>query len=80
MTFALLLLHEGESSFYNLRATVIASVKEQLRQLLLYSDDYWMNSVPLEMWGVHGRHQYTNNACDGTYVLSLARLNYDLHF
>ncbi|CAF1581636.1 unnamed protein product, partial [Didymodactylos carnosus] len=64
MAIALLPLHEVESSFFNLRATVNARVKRELRQLFLYYDDYWMNNVPLELWNVHGYQHRTNNACE----------------
>lgn len=79
MALALLPLHEVETSFYHLRSTVDARVKEELRQLFLYYDDYWMNNVPVEMWNVYGCQHRTNNTCEGIYILSLAMLDYDLY-
>jgi hypothetical protein len=49
MAMPLLPLVEVETSFYQLRATQNKKVKEELRQLFLYFDEYWMNKIPLEM-------------------------------
>ncbi|CAF1578757.1 unnamed protein product [Rotaria magnacalcarata] len=43
MALAFLPLDEVESFFYNLLGTVNSRVKELLRQLFLYHDDYWIN-------------------------------------
>jgi hypothetical protein len=79
MALALLPLHEVETSFFNLRATTNARVKQELRQLFLYFDSYWMNDIPLEMWNVYGYHHRTNNNCEGMFVISLSTLHYDLY-
>ncbi|CAF1683618.1 unnamed protein product [Rotaria magnacalcarata] len=68
MALAFLPLDEVESFFYNLLGTVNSRVKELLRQLFLYHDDYWINKVPLEMWNVHGIQHRTNNSCEGIYI------------
>lgn len=70
MTLPLLPLAEVETSFYHLRATQNTKVKNQLRQLFLYFDEYWMNKIPLQMWNVHGSDHRTNNTCEGAYPLS----------
>jgi hypothetical protein len=69
MAMPLLPLAEVETSFYQLRATQNKKVKEELRQLFLYFDEYWMNKIPLEMWNVHGSEYRTNNNCEGEYEL-----------
>jgi hypothetical protein len=79
MALALLPLDEVETSFYNLRATASTKVKEELRQLFLYYDDYWINTIPLEMWTVYGCQHRTNNICEGISTLSLTKLYYDLY-
>ena len=70
MALPFLPVHEIETAFYNLRTTLDATVKQQLRQLLLYFDEHWMNNVPLEMWNVYGSQHRTNNTCEGIYILS----------
>lgn len=65
MTLALLPPNDVESAFYNLRASLDAQLKTQLRQLFLYFDSYWMTDVPLTMWNVHGYEHKTNNICEG---------------
>lgn len=68
MALALLPLREVETSFYQLRSSASSRIKEELRQLFLYFDDYWMNRVPLKMWNVHGQEHRTNNVCEGMHV------------
>jgi hypothetical protein len=65
MALPLLPLDQVEHAFYNLRASLDASVKKQLRQLFLYFDNYWMTGVSLEIWNVHGHQYRTNNVCEG---------------
>lgn len=68
MALALIPLKEVETSFYNLRSTVSAQVKQELRPLFVYYEDYWLNSIPVEMWNVHGSELRTNNICEGIYI------------
>lgn len=75
MALPLLPKNEVETSFFNLRATADPEVKKQLRDLFLYFDDYWLNTIPVEMWNVHGCHYKTNNICEGTYTFSSVTLN-----
>ncbi|CAF5027029.1 unnamed protein product [Rotaria sp. Silwood1] len=49
MSLAMMPLQEVETSFYNLRTETNSRVKQELRQLFLYFDQYWMTEVPLEM-------------------------------
>jgi hypothetical protein len=79
MALPFLPVHEVETSFYNLRATLDATVKQQLRQLFVYFDDYWMNNVLLEMWNVHDYQDQTNNVCEGMHILSFATLDYSMY-
>jgi hypothetical protein len=65
MALALLPLHEVETAFYQLRATATSRIKQELRQLFLYFDEYWMNKVPVTMWNVYGHEHRTNNSCEG---------------
>jgi hypothetical protein len=64
MALALLPPDEVETSFSNLRATARVEVKKELCQLFLYYDDYWINTVPLEMWNVYRCKHRTNNICE----------------
>ena len=75
MALPLLPLHEVETSFYQLHSTASSRIKQELRQLFLYYDDYWMNTVPLKMWNVHGYEHRTNNICEGMYA---ARVSCDV--
>jgi hypothetical protein len=68
MVSALLPSDEVENAFYNLRASLDAGLKQQLRQLFLYFDSYWMTDVPLTMWNVHGYEHKTNNICEGMSI------------
>ena len=79
MALALLPVDEVETSFYNLRATSNTKVKEELRQLFLYYDDYWMNTIPLEMWNVYGSVHRTNNTCEGIPTSPFTRSYYDTY-
>lgn len=74
MALPFLPVQEVETSFYNLRSTVDATVKKQLRELFLYFDNYWISSVPVEMWNVHGCEHRTNNICEGMYTPSFTIL------
>ncbi|CAF0766253.1 unnamed protein product [Adineta steineri] len=65
MSLALMPINEVESSFYSLRASLSSKAKQELRQLLLYFDSYWMTQVPLKMWNVYDFHHRTNNNCEG---------------
>ncbi|CAF3694570.1 unnamed protein product [Rotaria sp. Silwood1] len=49
MSLAMMPLQEVETSFYNLRTETNSRVKQELRQLFLYFDQYWMTEVPLEI-------------------------------
>ncbi|CAF2678261.1 unnamed protein product [Rotaria sp. Silwood2] len=49
MSLAMMPLQEVETSFYNLREATNSRVKQELRQLFLYFDQYWMTEVPLEI-------------------------------
>ncbi|CAF5073750.1 unnamed protein product, partial [Rotaria sp. Silwood1] len=49
MSLAMMPLQEVETSFYNLRTETNSRVKQELHQLFLYLDQYWMTEVPLEM-------------------------------
>lgn len=71
ISLALMPLDTVETSFYNLRAGLDSRVKQELRQLFLYFDHYWMNEMPLEMWNFFGCQHRTNNSCEGMLVLSL---------
>ncbi len=68
MALALLPPDEVENAFYSLRASLDARLKQELRQLLLYFDSYWMTDVPLAMWNVHGYEHKTNNICEGMSI------------
>ena len=68
MALALLPLHEVEVAFYQLRATATSRIKQELRQLFLYFDEYWMNKVPMKMLNAHGHEHRTNNSCDGRHA------------
>ena len=68
MALTLLLLHELETSFHQLRSTASSRIKEELHQLFLDFDDYWMNRVPLTMWSVHGQEHRTNNVYEGMHI------------
>ena len=70
MALPLLPADEVETSFYNLRATADPEVKKDLREIFLYFDDYWLNTVPIELWNVHGCPYRTNNICEGICILS----------
>ena len=52
-------IKEVEGAFYNLHATV----KEDFRQMFIYSDSYWMNKVSLSEWN---KYDSTSNSCEGT--------------
>ena len=65
MALPLLPPQEVETSFYALRASLNARVKQELRQLFLYFDSHWMTDVPLSMWNFHGYEHKTNNICEG---------------
>ena len=69
MALPFLPIDEVETSFYALRTTVDPELKKKLRDVFLYFDDYWLNTVPVEMWNVHGCNHRTNNICEGTYNL-----------
>ena len=79
MALPYLPVHEVENSFHTLRTTLDAIVKQQVRQLFLYFDDYWMNTLPLKMWNVHNCQHRTNNVCEGMYVLSFSTLSYSVY-
>ena len=64
-----------ETSFYDLRVGLDSRVKQELRQLLLYFDQFWMTEIPLEMWNFSLYRQKTNNACEGIRLLSLSESN-----
>ncbi|CAF1246239.1 unnamed protein product [Adineta ricciae] len=63
MALPMLPLDVVETSFYQLRTALNNRQKEELRQLFLYYNDYWMNKVPINMWNVHGCQHRTNNVC-----------------
>ncbi|CAF3615074.1 unnamed protein product [Rotaria sp. Silwood1] len=65
MALALLPVDQVESSFYILRKTASATVKQELHQLFLYFDNQWITNVPLNIWNVHAFHHRTNNNCEG---------------
>ena len=65
MALPLLPIEEVETSFYNLRATANATLKKQLRDLFLYFDSHWINTVPIKMWNVSDDQYRTNNFCEG---------------
>ena len=71
MALALLPPDEVETAFFNLRSTVNGRIKQELRPLFVYYDEYWMNTVPLTMWNVYGCSIRTNNTCEGIYVFLL---------
>ncbi|CAF3034371.1 unnamed protein product, partial [Rotaria sp. Silwood2] len=77
MAIALLPIEEVENSYYNLRSTSSTKVKEELRQLFMYFDSYWMNDLPLKLWNVHGCQYRTNNNCEGIHRLSFLNVAYD---
>ncbi|CAM4848865.1 unnamed protein product, partial [Rotaria magnacalcarata] len=65
MALPLLPIQEVEISFYYLRATADPTVKQQLRELFLYFDEYWINNIPFEMWNIHDNQHRTNSICEG---------------
>ena len=67
MALPFLPIDEVETSFYTLRTTADPEVKKKLRDVFLYFDDYWLNTVPVETWNVHGYNYRTNNICEGLY-------------
>ncbi|CAF1525012.1 unnamed protein product [Adineta ricciae] len=71
MALPFLPINEVENAFYSLRTTADQEVKKKLRDLFLYFDDYWLNTVPVEMWNIHGCDHRTNNICEGFH----SRLN-----
>ncbi|CAF0859609.1 unnamed protein product [Adineta ricciae] len=71
MALALLPVDKVESSFYHLRTTVDSTVKKQLRGLFMYFDNYWINTIPVQMWNVRNCPYRTNNICEGFH----SRLN-----
>ncbi|CAF1522074.1 unnamed protein product, partial [Adineta ricciae] len=60
----LLPVDKVESSFYHLRTTVDSTVKNQLRDLFMYFDNYWINTIPVQMRNVHNCPYRTNNICE----------------
>lgn len=79
MALPLLPVEEVETLFYNLRATTDSAVKKKLRDLFLYFDDYWINTVPIKMWNVSDYQHRTNNICEGKVDLYFALL-YSIFF
>jgi len=75
MSLGTMPLEEVETSFYNLRAETSPQIKQQLRQLFLYFDTYWINEVPLKLWNVYGYENRTNNTCEGIFVFSFSPVN-----
>ncbi|CAF4145951.1 unnamed protein product, partial [Adineta steineri] len=71
MALPFLPVDEVETSFYTLRTTADQEVKKKLRDIFLYFDNYWLNTVPVEMWNVYGCNNRTNNICEGYH----SRLN-----
>ncbi|CAF4462764.1 unnamed protein product, partial [Rotaria socialis] len=65
MALPLLPIQEVETSFYDLRATADPTLKQQLRELFLYFDEYWINNIPIKMWNIHDNQHRTNNICEG---------------
>ncbi len=70
MALALLPLQEVEDQLYNLRASLGSRLKQELRQLFLYFQNYWMIDVPPQMWNFHGSQHRTNNICEGILLHS----------
>lgn len=49
MALTLMPLDKVETSFYDLRIGLDSRVKQELRQLILCFDQFWMSKIPLEM-------------------------------
>ena len=75
MALPFLPVHEVETSFFTLRAPCDREAKKKLRDIFLYFDDYWLNTVPVEMWNVYASNHRTNNICEGMH--SLFRMTVD---
>jgi len=65
MALPFLPVHEVETSFFNVRVTADQEAKKKLRDIFIYFDDYWLNTVPIEMWNIHECNHRTNNICEG---------------
>lgn len=65
MALALMPMDTVETSFFDLRVELDVRLKQELRQLILYFDEYWMTEIPIEMWNFSRYRQRTNNSCEG---------------
>ena len=79
MTLPFLPIDGVETSFYTLRATADPEVKRKLRDVFLYFDNYWLNTVPVEMWNVHWYNYRTNNICEDIYNLSSTTIDKNVY-
>jgi hypothetical protein len=75
MALPLMPIEEVETSFYNRRLGSSSKVKQELRQLFLYFDNYWMTEIPLCMWNVCDYEQRTTNSCEGMVVVPMPAFN-----
>jgi len=71
MALALMPVDTVEASFFDLRTELDERLKQELRQLILYFDQYWLTEIPIEMWNFSRLQQRTNNSCEGMIAILL---------
>lgn len=71
MALALMPVDTVEASFFDLRTELDERLKQELRQLILYFDQYWLTEIPIEMWTFSRLRQRTNNSCEGMIAILL---------
>ena len=71
MALALMPVDTVEASFFDLRTELDERLKQELRQLILYFDQYWLTEIPIEMWNFSRLQQRTINSCEGMIAILL---------